>query len=446
MMDQRKHPARSRSKISAMNLAPRATALAAVEGVVTKTIPLDGALAGRADWTRMEPRDRAFSRAIASAVIRRPAALDAALCQVLDRPLHDGALRAHLVLQCGAAERLILETPAHAAVNAWVSLMDQYPDTRRFKNLANAVLRRVEDQGKEAFLNSDSLDDLPVWLAKRWVRAYGEPVARAMASARSGPPPLDLTAKPGFDATALAAEIGAEVLSTGTIRRPGIGVVEDLPGFAKGDWWVQDVAAALPSRILAPKAGEHVADLCAAPGGKTLQLAASGASVIAVDASPKRLKRLDDNLKRTGLQAKIVTADAADWTAPEPLDAILLDAPCSATGVLRRRPDAAWARQPGDIANLARIQTRLLDAGFRQLKPGGRLVYCTCSLEAEEGEDQIAAFLARTPEARLDSVNRPELAGLDTALRPDGTVRTRPDFWPDKGGMDGFYIARLIRL
>jgi len=292
MTHSRKPAHRPSPKTSTKNLAPRATALAAVEGVITKSIPLDGALAGRPDWKRMEPRDRAFARAISSAVIRRPAALDAALYQVLDRPLPDDAFRAHLILQCGAAERLILETPAHAAVDAWVSLMDQDLDTRRFKNLANAVLRRVVDYGKDAFIDSDPLDDLPSWLAERWADAYGEPVARAMAIARSVPPTLDLTAKPGFEAAAFAEAIGAEVLSTGTIRRPEIGAVEGLPGFEKGDWWVQDMAAALPGLILAPRADETVADLCAAPGGKTLQLAASGARVIAVDASPKRLRRL----------------------------------------------------------------------------------------------------------------------------------------------------------
>ncbi|HCR65778.1 MAG TPA: rRNA methyltransferase, partial [Oceanicaulis sp.] len=172
---------------------------------------------------------------------------------------------------------------------------------------------------------------------------------------------------------------------------------------------------------------------------------AAGASVIAVDASPKRLKRLAENLERTKLNAEILTADVADWTAPEPMDAILLDAPCSATGTLRRRPDAAWAKEPGDIANLADIQRRLLDASFAQLKPGGRLVYCTCSLELEEGEDQIAAFLKRTPDARLDPVTADELPGLKEALRPDGAVRTRPDMWDERGGMDGFYIARLVK-
>jgi len=372
-------------------------------------------------------------------------ALDIALAQVLERPLPDDAFRAHLILQCGAAERLILETPAHAAVDAWVSLMAQDPDTQRFKNLANAVLRRVVDQGKDAFLDSDPLDDLPEWMAERWVEIYGEPTARAIAIARSVPPTLDLTAKPGFDSEGFAKEIGADVLETGTIRRPEIGAVEGLPGFEKGDWWVQDAAAALPGLLLAPKPGETVADLCAAPGGKTLQLAASGADVVAVDASPKRLKRLEENLSRTGLKAEIVAADVGEWVSDTPLDAILLDAPCSATGTLRRRPDAAWAKQEGDIANLAEIQTRLLDASFKNLKPGGRLVYCTCSLEPEEGEDQITAFLERTPEARLDPVTSDELPGLDVALTAEGTVRTRPDLWSERGGMDGFFIARIVK-
>lgn len=443
----RRQPRRSgpAPKSSTKNLMPRAVALGAVEGVLAKATPLDGALAGRPEWKRMEPRDRAFARAIASAVIRRPIALDAALIQVLDKPLPDEEVKAHLILRCGAAERLILETPAHAAVDAWVSLMAQDRHTARFKNLANAVLRRVVDQGKGAFLDSDPLEDLPDWLAERWVETYGEPTARAIAIARSVPPTLDLTAKPGFDAQGFADEIGASVLETGTIRRPDIGAVDGLPGFEKGDWWVQDAAAALPAMLLGVKADETVADLCAAPGGKTLQLAATGATVIAVDASPKRLKRLEENLERTKLKAEIVAADVADWIAPEPLDAILLDAPCSATGTLRRRPDAAWAKEPGDIANLADIQRRLLDASFTQLKSGGRLVYCTCSLEREEGEDQIEAFLKRTPDARLDPVTADELPGLKEAITADGAVRTRPDMWSERGGMDGFYIARIVK-
>ncbi|MEQ8403900.1 MAG: transcription antitermination factor NusB [Oceanicaulis sp.] len=438
-------PTRSRPKKSTKNLGPRAAALAAVMGVIAKATPLDAGLAGRPEWKRLEPRDRAFARAIASAGVRRPHALDAALGRFLDTPLPEKALKARTILRLGAAEQLVLDTPAHAAVDAWVSLMAQDEETVRFKNLANAVLRKVGgDEGRHAFATADPLNDLPGWWAERWVAAYGEKTAREMAKARSGPPPLDLTCKPGVDAAALAEAIGGRVLSTGTVRRDEIGAVEGLAGFQAGDWWVQDAAAALPVKLLAPQVSETIADLCAAPGGKTLQIAAAGAHTIAVDASAKRLKRVEENLARTGLAAEIVAADALQWRPEAPLDGVLLDAPCTATGTLRRRPDAAFAKQPGDVQSLAPIQAGLLDAAFEMLKPGGRLVYCTCSLEREEGEDQINAFLKRTPGAALDPVRSEELPGLDRAIEK-GAVRTRPDLWRGEGGLDGFYIARIVK-
>jgi 16S rRNA (cytosine967-C5)-methyltransferase len=428
------------------NLPPRRAALAAVTAVFTKAAALDGALSNDPTWRALEPRDRAFARAIASAAVRRVGALNAALDALIDRPLPDKAVRARLALLCGAAERLVLDGAAHAAVDAWVSIMDGSRDTQRYKNLANAVLRRIASgKARAAFDNADPRSDLPDWLGARWTKTYGADNAKAMAAARAVPPTLDLSLKPGQDAAAFAKSIDAEVLPTRTVRRREIGAVESLPGFEAGDWWVQDVAAALPVKLLNPQPGEHVADLCAAPGGKTLQLAASGAAVIAVEASAKRMKKVDANLKRTGLSAELVTADVGVWTPDAPLDAVLLDAPCTATGTLRRRPDAAWAKQEGDIASLADIQARLFDAAFAMLKTGGRLVYCTCSLEPEEGEGQLAAFLARTPSARLDPVRPEEAPELTDAITPGGAVRTRPDLWAERGGMDGFFIARLVR-
>jgi len=436
---------RPRKTQSTQNLGPRAAALAAVLGVELKGTPLDAGLSGRPEWKRLEPRDRAFARAIASAGVRRSHALDAALGQFLSTPLPRQAMRARLILRLGAAEQLILDTPAHAAVDAWVTLMAQDEETVRFKNLANAVLRKVGgEQGVHAFRTADPLNDLPDWWAERWVATYGAKIAREMAKARSGPPPLDLTCKPGVDAAALAEAIGGRVLSTGTVRRDTIGAIEGLPGYEAGDWWVQDAAAALPVKLLDPKEGEIITDLCAAPGGKTLQIAASGAVTIAVDASAKRLDRVRENLKRTGLDAEIITADVLEWRSDVQLDGVLLDAPCTATGTLRRRPDAAFAKQPGDVASLAPIQAGMLDAGFEMLREGGRMVYCTCSLEREEGEDQIAAFLERTPDARLDPVRPEELPGLERAIIK-GAVRTRPDLWSDQGGLDGFYIARIVK-
>jgi 16S rRNA (cytosine967-C5)-methyltransferase len=428
------------------NLTPRIAALRAVMGVFTKAAALDGALANDRSLQALEPRDRAFARAIASAAVRRVGAVEAALDALIDRPLPDTAVRARLALVCGAAERLVLDGAAHAVVDAWVSILDDHPDTQRYKNLANAVLRRIgSGKARSAFDGADPRVDLPDWLAARWTSNYGADTAKAMAAARAVPPTLDLTLKPGVDATALAQDIRAEVLPLGSVRRRETGAVEGLPGFEAGDWWVQDYAAALPVRLLGPKVGERIADLCAAPGGKTLQLAASGADVVAVEASPKRMKKIAGNLDRTGLKAQLITADIKAWQPDGLFDAILLDAPCTATGTLRRRPDAAWAKQDGDIANLATIQAQLLAAAFKALKPGGRLVYCTCSLEPEEGENQITAFVDTHLEASLDPIKAEELPELGQALTPDGTVRTRPDLWAERGGMDGFFIARLVR-
>jgi 16S rRNA (cytosine967-C5)-methyltransferase len=431
---------------SLKNLPPRHAALAAVMAVHKSGTALDAGLASHPDWKRMEARDRGFARAIATAAIRRDGALRAALDALIERPLPDKALKARMVLLCGAAERLVLDGAAHAAVDGWVSLMANDASTRAYKNLANAVLRRIAaSKARAAFDGADPLADLPGWLAERWVAGYGEEIARAMALARSGPPPLDLTVKPGVDAAALAEALGADILPTGTVRRAAIGAVEALAGFEAGDWWVQDAAAALPVTLLKPQAGETIADLCAAPGGKTMQIAASGARTLAVEASGKRLKRVAANLERTGLTAECVAADALSWRPDAPVDGVLLDAPCTATGTLRRRPDTAFAKQDGDVANLAKIQDALLDAAIDMVKPGGRIVYCTCSLEREEGEERIAAVLARRGDVRLDPVEPCELPGLTDAVAADGAVRTRPDMMSERGGLDGFYMARLVR-
>jgi 16S rRNA (cytosine967-C5)-methyltransferase len=424
-----------------ITLSPREAALNAF---LSGTAP-DSALSSQPGYKAMEPRDRAFARAILSAAIRRRGTLEAAFNAFLDKPLRPREVFGRAVLTLGAAELLVLMTPPHAVVDGWVRITGAAEEGRRLKGLVNAVLRRVSERGANAFASADPLLDLPDWLRARWGEIYGEETARAMALARAGAPPLDLSAKPDFDAATFASEIGGTVLPTGTVRKDGIGDVTALPGFADGNWWAQDAAAALPVMLLAPRPGERIADICAAPGGKTLQLAAGGAEVIAVDRSEKRLKRVGENLARTGLKAEIITADATRWRPETPLDAVLLDAPCSATGTLRRRPDVAWSKGVEDIASLAALQSKLLDNAFAMLKPGGRLVYCTCSLEPEEGEDQIAAFLKRTPDVRREPVSAEELPGLGEAITPEGDVRTRPDMWAQTGGLDGFFIARLER-
>jgi 16S rRNA (cytosine967-C5)-methyltransferase len=275
----------------------------------------------------------------------------------------------------------------------------------------------------------------------RWQAAFGAEEARALAATIAEEPATDLSLKDAATATALAAELEAEILPGGSLRTGRRGDVATWPGFAEGGWWVQDASVAIPARLLAVRVGETALDLCAAPGGKTLQLAAAGATVTALDRSAPRLKRVSENLARASLSAEVVAADAGTWLDKRTFDAVLLDAPCSATGTFRRHPDALWAARPGDIASLAAVQSRLLDAAARRLNPGGRMVYCVCSLEPEEGEGQAAAFLNRTPGLTLDPIADGEGGAPTRSLRADGTLRILPHHLP--GGTDGFYVARF---
>lgn len=420
-------------------LGGRRAAVAAVEGVLARTAHLEAGLEGARGFAALEARDRAFARAIAATVLRRLGQIDAALEPHLKRMPPEPALS---ILRCGAAELLFLSVAPHAAVSSAVGLAGADRRARKMKGMVNAVLRRVSESGGAPDLPAEA--NLPGWLRESWTKAYGAETARAMAAAHQADPPLDLTAK--ADPEAVAEATGGTLLPTGTVRLTGGGRVEEIPGFADGAWWVQDAAAAIPARLLAARPGETVYDLCAAPGGKTLQLAAAGAAVTAVDASAQRLKRVTENLARTGLSAATEAADILKWTPPAgPADAALLDAPCSATGTLRRSPDAAWMRGPKDVATLAALQPRLLDRAAALVRPGGRVVYCVCSLQPEEGEAQIAAFLKRNGEFRVDPVRPVEIPGLAEAIKTDGTVRILPAFWRECGGIDGFFAARLER-
>jgi 16S rRNA (cytosine967-C5)-methyltransferase len=390
--------------------------------------PLEEAL--EALPARLDPRDRAAAHRIAATVLRRLGSLDEILSPFLRKEPPPPARHA---LRIGAAELLLLDTPPHAAVATAVALAP-----RAFAGLVNAVLRKVAAEGAAALEGLDAARlDTPPWLWASWHAAYG-PAVRAIAEAHRSPAPLDLTPAPGA-----SPPEGAEVLPTGSWRLPAGTRVTDLPGFAEGRFWVQDAAAALPALLLAPRPGERIADLCAAPGGKTAQLAAAGAEVTAVERDARRLDRLRENLARLRLRAAIVQADAAAWTPDAPFDAILLDAPCTATGTIRRHPDVAHAKRPRDVPAAAEAQARLLAAAARMLRPGGRLVFATCSLQPEEGE----AHLPRA--AAIGLVHEPfspaELPGLPEAITPAGCLRTRPDFWAARGGMDGFFAARFRR-
>jgi 16S rRNA (cytosine967-C5)-methyltransferase len=290
--------------------------------------------------------------------------------------------------------------------------------------------------------------DTPDWLMARWIETYGEETARAIAAANAQEPALDLTVK--SDAEGWAARLAGRVLPTGSVRTIAHGPVTALPGFAEGAWWVQDAAAALPARLFGDVEGKRVADLCAAPGGKTAQLAAAGALVTAVDRSPARLDRVRENLGRLRLAAELVSADVATWTAGQEFDAVLLDAPCSATGTVRRHPDLPWLKRESDIAVLCRVQSQLIERALALTKNGGTLIYCTCSLEPEENEGIVAALLARDSGVRRAPIAAGEVFGRAEFISKSGDLRTLPCQFPDAdsrlAGVDGFYAARLEKL
>ena len=384
--------------------------------------------------------DRAFARAVAMAALRRLGEID----QILNRRLQKSPPEAvRTLLRVSLAQTLVLGTPAFAAVSTAVKLAERGVKTRPYKALVNAVLRGVEREGPGL---TKARSNLPDWIAARWAQTYGEETLEAIALAVREEPPTDLSLKPGVDAGALAEALDGSVLPGGTVRTGSRGDVAAWPGYEAGDWWVQDAAAAVPVRLLAPKAGETVLDLCAAPGGKTLQIAASGAAVTALDRSDTRLKRLRQNLERTGLSAEVVVANGEEWEDDRTFDAVLLDAPCTATGTLRRNPEVLRATRPADVAKLADVQHRLLDAAALRVKPGGRLVYCVCSLEREEGETQIIAFLRRNPAFRTVAADPAAVGAPAEAVTPEGWLRILPSQWPEHGGLDGFFVARLERV
>jgi 16S rRNA (cytosine967-C5)-methyltransferase len=415
-------------------LPARAAALEVLTAALARRGGLDEGLAHPA-MARLEPRDRAFARALAMATLRRLGAIDAALQARLKKPPPERIVN---VLRLGAAQLLALKVAPHAAVAATVDLAAAQKGGGAFKGLVNAVLRGLVREPPDL---DDPVALAPVWLFARWRAAFGGDEALAIAGLIAAEPATDVT--PKADEADLAAALEAEALPGGSLRVGLKGEITAWPGFAEGRWWVQDASAAVPARLLAVIPGQTALDLCAAPGGKTLQLAAAGARVTAVDRSEARLKRVRQNLERTGLAAETVVADAAAWRDGRTFDAVLLDAPCSATGTFRRHPDVLWAASPADIPKLAAVQTRLLDSAAGRVAPGGRLVYCVCSLEPEEGEGQVAAFLARRPEFALDPAGRGEGGAPEASLRPDGTLRILPHH--RAGGTDGFYIARLRR-
>jgi 16S rRNA (cytosine967-C5)-methyltransferase len=429
----------------APGLATRRIAADIIEGVVKRKRPLDELLDAGGIDTLEDERDRALVRAIVATAVRKLGTLRHLLASLLERGLPPNVPRVESALMVGAVQILFLDVPDHAAVDLSVQLVQEDRFARHYAALVNAVLRKLTREGKGRLAATDSLAlDTPEWLMQRWQAHYGETIARDIAAANAHEPALDLSVK--SDPERWAERFNGRVLPTGSVRLIASGAVPKLAGYDEGAWWVQDAAAALPVRLLGDVRGKTVADLCAAPGGKTAQLAAAGAQVTAVDRSAPRLDRLRQNLDRLGLQADIVKADATQWQAG-PFDAVLLDAPCLATGTIRRHPDIPWLKGRDDLTKLCALQARLADQAVTLLKPGGTMIYCTCSLEPEEGEHLVAELLRKSPDLRRRPIAASEIGGLAELLSAEGDLRSLPchlgDPDPQWSGLDGFFAARI---
>ncbi|KUM24374.1 MFS transporter [Mesorhizobium loti] len=434
-------------------LAARKAAARLLAAVIDAHTPLDGLTDnehGHPQYKALDARDRALVRAILVTALRHCMTIAGLLAKRLERPLPANATALSHILHVAAAQILFLDIPDSAAVDLAVTHAKSDPRTLRFSGLVNGVLRSLA-RAKEAELAPAlaATNEAPQWFSERLIAAYGAEKARAILAAHRHEAPVDFTAK--SDPALWAGRLGGIVLPTGTVRVEKLQAgVTDLTGFAEGAWWVQDAAAALPARLFGDIKGLRVADLCAAPGGKTAQLILAGANVTAVDTSKNRLARLEQNLDRLGLSAELVQTDLLDYQPVELFDAVLLDAPCSSTGTVRRHPDVPWTKTMADVEKLAALQRRLLAHAVSLVKPGGRIVFSNCSLDPIEGEDLYRAFLAETSGVDADPIQPGEFAGLDPFLTPEGTLRTTPaDMMlgpPGISGLDGFFAARMRRV
>jgi 16S rRNA (cytosine967-C5)-methyltransferase len=441
------------ARLEAMNipgLAVRIAAAAILRDVIAAGHSLDELFSARAVPSRLaglDMRDRALARSIATVALRRLGTVRQALSALLVQGVPRSAAQIEWILIVAAAQILFLDVPDHAAVDLAVRITRLDAKSAGYAALVNGVLRNLIRERDTIVGRGDALDvDTPPWLAARWRKSFGEEAARAIARANRQEPTLDITVK--SDADHWAAELGATVLPTGSLRLASHTPIPDLPGYAEGAWFVQDAAAALPARLIDVTTGMKIADLCSAPGGKAAQLAARGARVTAIDRSAERLKLLAANFARLHLEAEIVVADALTLKG-HVFDAVLVDAPCTSTGTIRRHPDVAWTKKQSDIASLASLQARMLDKSFELVKPGGTIIYCVCSLEPEEGELQIPAFLRRNPDVMRQPITADEVGGAHEFITENGDLRTLPSHLAHSdsrfSGVDGFFAARLIR-
>jgi 16S rRNA (cytosine967-C5)-methyltransferase len=412
--------------------------------VLASKRPFDEAIARHIAIAELEPRDRNFARLMVMTVLRRLGQIDALLAQMLEKPLEGKSTTVMQCLRLGVAQLVWLDTPAHAAVHDTVETVNTM-GFERMKGLVNAVLKRVAREGKERIAAQDEATlNLPAWLYASFKETYGESTARAIGLACLGEPPLDITVKADLEQWAKA--LGGVALPSGSLRLHTAGKVDALEGYHEGAWWVQDVAASLPVALLGDVQGKTVLDLCAAPGGKSAQLGAAGARVVAVDQSKRRLELLSANMQRLALSVDTVEADILRWKPEFTPDAILLDAPCSATGTLRRHPEVAWLRTQGDVSELAGIQKRLLRRVAGWLGAGGKMVYCVCSLQKEEGEEQTEAFLREHPDFKVVTPPQNWKGAAYGVIDALGALRTHPACLPEAGGMDGFYAICYQRI
>ena len=414
-----------------------------LDDILHRRQPMDQAIAADKKFPALAPPDRGFVRLLLTTCLRRLGQIDAMWQSCLERPLSsDGRKVAH-ILRIAVAQLAFLKTPPHAAIHTSVDLCAKN-NSPKFKPLVNAVLRRLQNEMDMHLSSHDETRvNTPDWLYHSWEKSYGADVASAIAAAHLNEPPLDISVKSNPELW--AERLGAAILPNGSLRCTTGGMIEDRDGFGDGEWWIQDAAATIPARLLGDVANKQVIDLCAAPGGKTAQLLAMGAAVTAIDISAVRLKRLEQNLQRLKMTARVICADAKDWRAETPQHLILLDAPCSATGTIRKHPDIAWLKTPDDIARLHRTQCDILQNAVQSLAVGGILVYAVCSLEPMEGPDVIAKHLAVNPNMRRMPVTAGELPEFKDLISPIGDVRCLPCDLGDLGGMDGFYICRLQR-
>ena len=430
-------------------LIARWAAMMFVEKCLTDHLPLDQAF----DQTchhfedKITAQDKAFIRHLGTTCLRHLGQLDAMINHTTSRKLTGKQLVIRNILRLGITQLLYMKVPAHAAVNSAVKMTNKQknPSDRHAKGMVNAILRRIDREQEKFLTNFSPVQNLPKWLKDSWTDRYGKSEVENIAAALLIEPPFDFSFKPDIDREDWAEKLGGTLLAHSSVRVGRPGSVQALPGYEDGLWWVQDVAASLPARLLGAKPGDHVLEFCAAPGGKTAQLAASGCQVTAVDQSKRRLRRLRENMARLNLTCDVITSDAADYVpdnnAHKKPDYILLDAPCSATGTLRRHPELSRSKSRKDIEALMVIQLQLLDHAVDLLPVGGKLIYCVCSMENEEGPAQIKSLLARNPTVKRNRISLAELPGFEQAVLSSGDVQTLPHHIV--GGMDGFFISRL---